>query len=177
MKYVALALLSVMAVGCSGITVNPADAIAGIHSGATIVASTGFQALARDPASYEKVKVYATDTRDAINTVVLPFLSGATIGQTTRESVDFTLALLDKRINPVIKDVIQAAINVSLSIIKLPENPTDKLTADQRSMLVALFTGIVDGINEFLALGPPAAGTSSKATAPATQKLTLSGTK
>jgi hypothetical protein len=177
MKYVALALLSVLTVGCTGISVNPEDAIAGIHSSATIVTSAGFQALGKDPATYEKVKAVASSTRDSINTVVLPFINGATVGQTSRDALDFTLDLLDKRLDPTVRAVIQSAINVALSVIKMPENPTDKLTADQKKMLLALFNGIVDGINEFIALGPPNAANAAKATATTTQKLTLSGTK
>lgn len=166
MKYVTLAVLVFVLAGCGGITINPTEAVIGIHSSASVGTSIGLQALSKDQASYDKVKAVATAARDSINRIVLPFLNGATIGQTTRDSVDFTLAQLDKVLDPTIKAVIQSAIDIALSVIKMPENPTDKLTADQRAMLVALFTGIVDGINDFLALGPPNAGANKAKSAP-----------
>lgn len=170
MKYVALAVLVFALAGCGGISINTADAVIGIHGSAVVGTSIGLQALSKDQASYDKVKAAATVARDSINAVVLPFLNGATIGQTTKDSLDLVVAQLDKNLDPTIKAAIQSAIDVALGLVPMPANPTDKLTADQRAMLVALFTGIADGINEFIAAGPPSVSVSKAKAAPV-QKL------
>lgn len=171
MRYVAmllLPLLSLTSLSCKGVQVDTEDAVYSIRRGSTAAVAIGLRALSTDQEMYEKVKEQSTNAREAITGVVLPLFEGATVKTVSKSAADFALGVLNDRIDPFLKGIIQASIDSALHVLQMPPNPTDELSDDQRRMLVALFRGIVDGINEFGKWEGPKAPTTDK---PAVEKV------
>lgn len=142
-------------VGCGGLQLSTSDVAYGVQRGSTVAVNAGLKALSRDATSYQNVKKAATAAKDAIEGVCIPLLDGASTSTLTMTTVNQVLAVLDGKLDPTTKGVIQLAINSVLTLVKLPDNPADKISADQRELLVALFQGMDNGLKLFLAWGGP----------------------
>jgi hypothetical protein len=165
MKYV-LALMAMLALsftGCRYIQISPEAAAAGAERGAAVVTTLGLKTLSTDAAACTRLKGYATEAKAIITTSVLPFITGSSVTEVSVATVNFALDFLDGKVNPALKAVLQTAIDSALVLIGLPENPADKLSDDQRMIIVALFNGINTGINNFVKWDGPAAKSVSKA--------------
>jgi hypothetical protein len=165
MKYV-LALMALLALpftGCRYIQISPEAAASGVERGSAVVVTMGLKALSTDAAACTRIKGYATEVKTVITTSVLPFLSGAGVDAVTLATVNSVLNVLDGKIDPALRVVIQSAIDSALVLIQLPSNPADKLSDDQRMIIVALFNGIDTGIDNFVKWAGPAAKATDKA--------------
>jgi hypothetical protein len=146
-------VVAIVLPGCrtSGqIIVNTPDATYSIQQSAASVTTLALKALSKDDASFQSVKVKSQIAQQAIETVVLPLFKGQDLNSITAATAAQALSLLDGKIDPTLKGVIQLAVNAALVFLKLPDNPTTKLTDEQRAMIVALFQGIDQGITSFL---------------------------
>jgi hypothetical protein len=153
-------------VSCKSISVDPETANAAIQQISATTVNFGLMALSKDAATWATVVKYSSDAKKIIDSVVVPFFSGIPLDQLTVAAADQTLLKLNDKVNPLIMGIVQSAINGAMHLLQFPQNPTDKLSADQRGMILALFNGISSGISQFLKWGGPTA----KA-APAANKL------
>lgn len=157
MKYVAMLALVpfLMLGGCSFLQISPEQAAALAEKGAAMGTTLGLKALSSDAATCAKVKTYATEAKVVIDTTILPLLSGANVGTVTVATVDLALNLLDGKVDPVLRNVLQTAIDGVLAFVQLPANPADKLSDNQRLVIVAVFKGLSEGIDGFLKWAGP----------------------
>ena len=135
--------------GTSGLKIDPQDAAKYVEIGAAKAVNLGFKALSKDAASFTNVKKWSAEGKDAIDKAVLPLFTGAGVGEVTVATANQALKLLDEKIYPVLKGVIQLGVNTALAYLKMPANPTDKLSPDAKAIVVALFNGMSAGIADF----------------------------
>lgn len=120
----------------------------------------GLKKLSKDDESWKTTKTIAEEAKKHIAEAVLPLFEGADVKDVTKATADQALAIINDKtkINPKALGAIQLGIDSALLFLDLPANPTDKIPDDQRKLLVALFKGIVSGLDKYLAWGGPASG-------------------
>ncbi len=156
------------AIGCTTLSgVDPALMDGTIQAVSETSVNLGLQALAKDPAKADSVKADVTIAKQVVETTVLPLFKGADLNTITLATANQAMTILNGKVSPQISGILQTAIDGALLVLKLPDNPTNAgLTDDQRNLIVALFTGIDAGMNDFLssskALGPPLKGMAWK---------------
>lgn len=142
--------------GAGGFHIDPQDAAKYVEIGAGKAVNLGLKALSKDAASFANVKTWSAAGKDAIDKSVLPLFTGAGVGDVTVATATQALALLNDKINPVLRGVIQLGVNIALGYVKMPANPTDKLSPDQKAIIVALFNGMSAGLGDFAKWDGPA---------------------
>lgn len=171
-RLMTLAAVSMMLPGCGstgGIHIDPQDAAKYVQIGAEKAVDLGLKALSKDAASFANVKKWSGEAKDAIDKAVLPLFTGAGVGDVTLATATQALQILDEKINPVLKGVIQLGVNTALAYIKMPANPTDKLSPDAKAIIVALFNGMSSGAGNFAKWDGP--GSRDPSPVPAVGKL------
>lgn len=151
--------------GCNGSTppintniqIAPSEANTAIESGVSAASTLGLKALSKDDATFAKIKEYSKTAKDVIDGSILPLFQGADLSSVTLATANQAMVLLNEKLNPVLKGAIQLAINSALLFVKLPANPTDKLSDNQRGIIVAIFKGLSGGIASYQSWGGPAA--------------------
>jgi hypothetical protein len=146
-------------VGCKGVHLNPSEAEVAIQGLATQSVDLGLKMLSKDVETWEKVKKHSQTAKDAIDNVAIPSITGMGLDFVTVAAVDQILVELDGKVDPTIQAIVQLAINGAAHLIKWPENPTDRLSSDQKWMIVSVLRGISDGITSFQKWGGPASRT------------------
>jgi hypothetical protein len=143
------------------INLNVEDVAPYVEKAAASGVQSGLKALSKDQASYDTTKTVATEVEKHITEAVLPLFSGADLDAVTRATADQALALINDntKVDPKILGAIQLAIDSALLFLNLPDDPTAKLPDDQRALIVALFNGVVTGLQKFQAWGGPDGGT------------------
>ena len=174
----AVACLAVASIGCSGI-IKLATEEAGdyIVEGSEKGVFAGLKALSKDDATYQKVKDASAIAKDAIDKSVLPLFSGASLNVVTVGTANQALSLLDGKVSGIVKGTIQLAIDSALMFIKMPANPTDALSDDQRKLIVTLFTGISAGLKDFQGWAGPGGAASRDVGPPPKLAWAKGGTK
>lgn len=154
---------SVVLSGCNGaaptntIQIPPSEANTAIEGGASAATALGLKALSRDEETFKKIKDYSKAGKELIDASILPLFQGADLNSITLATANQAMALLNEKLNPVLKGAVQLAINGALVFVKLPANPADKLSDQQRGIIVAIFKGISGGIESFQSWGGPTA--------------------
>lgn len=148
-----------MSVGCNGdfLKIDSAFAAPLVEKGAAITTTLGLKALVSDAEGFEKVKAVVKPVQEIIETSVIPIIKGGDLADVTRATADKALALLNEKIPPEIKGVIQLAVNGALALLKMPDNPATKLEPGQAEIILALFRGIGTGASAFIVWGGPGA--------------------
>lgn len=120
----------------------------------------GLKKLSEDEESWAKTKKIAGEVKTHFEGAVLPLFEGADVTEVTKATADQAMALINDatKVDPKVLGAIQLGIDSALLFLKLPEDPTAKLPDDQRKLLVALFKGVVTGLDKYLAWGGPASG-------------------
>jgi hypothetical protein len=130
-----------------------------VLSGARSGVDSGLKALSKDAASFDKTKKVAAEIETLVTDTVLPLFEGEAVEMITMATADQAMAALNgANIDPQILGAIQLAIDSALIFIEMPDNPTDELSEDTRSLIVALFGGIAEGLQRFQAWGGPDSG-------------------
>jgi hypothetical protein len=158
-----LVALPFVSVGCKSISVDPQVAEEAILQISTNAMNLGLVILSKDQASWEKVKANCVIAQDIIATAILPFIAGTPLDKLTVAAVNEAILKYGDKIDPTLKAIIQLAVDEVTHLVQFPPNPTDKLTADQRMLIISLFQGINNGIKQFLIWGGPTAKTAPKA--------------
>lgn len=83
-----------------------------------------------------------------------------TSGQVLASAAQTALSMLSDKVSPTVGVIVQTALAVLTANVALPDNPAGALDDRTRKALVALFTGISQGIE---AVPPPAAGATPTA--------------
>ena len=152
--------------GCKGggttvantnIQIAPSEANTAIESGVSAASMLGLKALSKDDATFAKIKEYSKTAKEVIDGSILPLFQGADLNSVTAATADQAMKLLNDKLNPMLKGAIQLAINSALLFVKLPANPTDKLSDSQRGIIVAIFKGLSGGIASYQSWGGPTA--------------------
>jgi len=164
-----LVALPFVSVGCKSISIDPQVAEEAILQISSNTVNLGLVVLSKDVASWEKVRKYSATAQDTISTAILPFIAGTPLDKLTVAAVNEAILKLGDKIDPTLKAIIQLAVDEVTHLVQFPPNPTDKLTADQRMMLLSLFQGVNNGIKQFLIWGGPAV----KAAPAAVNKINL----
>lgn len=157
MRYaLALVVLSMFMGGCTTLSEQPNAAlvVSATEIGARTAVNLGLRALAKDQATTDRLKADAAAVKLVITTSVLPLFSGDDLSKITSATAQQALTLLNGKISPLIALVLQKAIDGAVRLVNLPENPTEKLTQFQRDVIVAVFTGINEGIDDFAPAAP-----------------------
>lgn len=142
------------------INLDVADVAGYVDQAAAAGVKAGLKKLSKDDESWTKTKTIAGEARKHIAEAVIPLFEGADVKDVTKATADQALALINDntKVNPKVLGAIQLGIDSALLFLDLPANPTDKIPDDQRKLLVALFKGIVGGVDKYLAWGGPASG-------------------
>ena len=135
--------------GVAGIQISAEDAAKYAEQGAEQAVKMGLKALSKDVAAHAKIKSIVEPAKKVIAESVLPLFEGAEVTEVTKATAEQALALLDEKLDPVLKGVIQLGVNVALGYVKMPDNPTDKLSDDAKNIIIAVFNGINAGIGAF----------------------------
>lgn len=163
----ALALAGMSVPGCNTvkdvvgkINLDVEDVAGYVDRAAASGVKAGLKKLSKDDESWETTKTIAGEARKHLVEAVLPLFEGADVKDVTKATADQALALINDntKVNPKVLGAIQLGIDSALLFLDLPANPTDKIPDDQRKLLVALFKGIVGGVDKYLAWGGPASG-------------------
>jgi hypothetical protein len=143
------------------INLNVEDVAPYVETAAASGVNSGLKALAKDQASFDTTKTIATEVEKHVAEAVLPLFTGADLDAVTRATADQALALVNDntKVNPKVLGAIQLAIDSALLFLDLPDDPTAKLPDDQRKLIVALFNGVVTGLQRFQSWGGPDGGT------------------
>lgn len=120
----------------------------------------GLKKLSKDEESWATTKKIAGEVKTHFEGAVLPLFDGADVTEVTKATADQAMALINDatKVDPKVLGAIQLGIDSALLFLKLPDNPTDKIPDEQRKLLVALFQGVVSGLDSYLAWGGPASG-------------------
>lgn len=142
--------------GCNSdlLKINPGFAAPLVEQGAAMTTSMGLKALVKNTESLPAMKEVVKTIDEALTTTVIPLVGGADLNTVTKATADKALALLSEKIPIEYRGVIQLAINGGLALLKLPDNPMAKLEPGQIAIISALFNGIKQGIDTFLAWFP-----------------------
>jgi len=150
-----LCALPFISVGCRSISIDPEVAEEAILQISSNTMNVGLMLLSKDQASWEKTKQASNIAQDVIGTAILPFIAGTPLDKLTVAAVNEAVLKLGDKIDPTLKAIIQLAVSEVTHLVQFPPNPTDKLTSDQRMMLMSLFQGINDGIKRLLMWSGP----------------------
>lgn len=128
-----------------------------VEKAASSGVKAGLKALSKDVESWERTKKIAAEVEKHVVEAVLPLFEGAGVGAVTKATADQALALINDntKVDPRVLGTIQLAIDSALLFIKMPDNPTDAIPDDQRKLIVALFNGVVSGLQKFQSWGGP----------------------
>jgi len=130
-----------------------------VLSGARSGVNSGLKALSKNAEGFEKTKKVAAEIETLVTNTILPLFEGEAIEMVTMATADQAMAALNgANIDPQILGAIQLAIDSALLFIKMPENPTGELSEDTTNLIVALFSGITEGLQRFQAWGGPDTG-------------------
>jgi hypothetical protein len=142
------------------INLDVADVAGYVDKAASAGVKAGLKKLSKDEESWATTKTIADEAKKHLAEAVLPLFEGADVKDVTKATADQALALINDKtkVNPKVLGAIQLGIDSALLFLDLPDNPTDKIPDDQRKLLVALFKGIVAGVDNYLAWGGPASG-------------------
>lgn len=135
--------------GSGNVTITTPEANSSIQQSAHGVTLLALKALSKDEEALKSIKAKSALAQQVIDAAVVPLFKGQDLSTITASTATQALSLLDGKIDPTLKGVIQLAINGALVFVKLPANPTDKLSDDQRLMILGLFQGVSQGIAEF----------------------------
>jgi hypothetical protein len=144
-----VAVMSLFLGGCGSINISTEVIAEVIQKGAAKGVTYGLRALSKDQTSYLRVKDDSAKVAKLITDSIIPLIKGGDLKPVTVATANQALALLGTSLTPALSLVVQEAIDGVLDVLKLPDNPAAGLNDDQRMILVALFTGMVDGVTDF----------------------------
>lgn len=164
MRMLIVAFGAILFCGCNGefLQIDPSLAAPLVEKAASTTTFLGLKTLASDAETFAKMKDPVKVVHATIDGAVIPLLQKVPLEDLTRSAVDRALALLDEKVPVEIKGAIQLAVNGALALLKMPENPVEKLEPGQAAIVLALFRGILIGAESFIAWGGP--GTKDIAT-------------
>ncbi len=142
------------------INLDVGDVAPYVEKAAASGVKAGLKKLSKDEEAWAKTKAIAGEVKTHFETAVLPLFEGADLAEVTKATADQAMALINDatKVDPKVLGAIQLGIDSALLFLDLPDNPTDKIPEDQRTLLVALFKGVVKGLDKYLAWGGPASG-------------------
>lgn len=144
--------------GCNQIDKIPDDTLAkDLNIGAEKAVEYGLKFLVQKaPQDLQTVKDNAKLADDVIKNNILPVFSGTGTADVLKSAVDTALGQLDGVLQPKVRSAIQLALDILTANVPLPTNPADKIDARTKKALNGLFSGMVSGLDAFLASQAPA---------------------
>ena len=115
------------------------------------------KAASSTPEKAEKNKKIVQSAQGILRSSVIPLLQGEDLNLITANTVNEVLRQFSNEVSGFIRTAVQLALNTGISVLDLPENPTDALSEAQRTLLLSLVAGIDSGMDRFLQWSPPAA--------------------
>lgn len=147
-------LLSVQ--GCSSIEkVSDEDLARGIEIAARGAAQYGLGfVFNKEPGRAAQVAEGARLAVRTLKETIIPAFAGVTTEEVLRSTVEAALDELTAKLTPSVVLAVQLALDLVSANVKLPENPTDRLSERTRLALLALFKGLADGLEVASEMAP-----------------------